>query len=82
MDRKSPEGLKIEPGLRYPATGNLCQSRRKWVLLSNQEKIRQLKERRGMGSVFHMLFPRYSVPLPHCPNGCKLWYSKSVTKKL
>ena len=49
--RSEDQGFAI-----HPTTGKLCQLRSKWVIFSNHE-------RRGMGSTFHQLCPRYSGSL-------------------
>ena len=58
--------------IRLPENSH-CQASSQWEPLLNQERIRQGKERDGMGSIFQQLFQRYSGPLsPTGPTASRL----------
>ena len=51
---------------------SLCPTSSEWVPFSNEERLRQ--QRRGMGSAYHQLCPRYSGTLtPTAPTAIMLW---------
>ena len=76
---KSPYRVSSRLGCAMRRLENsLCQPSRKWVPFSNKGRISS--ERRGMGSAFHQLCPRYSGTLaPTAPTAIKLWDTFTFT---
>ena len=66
--RESPEGREFKAGLCHPTTGKLCQPSGKWVFFSNQGRIRQQKERDGLGLSFAVT-DTVELYSPHCNYG-------------
>ena len=59
---------EFEAGLRHATTGKLCQPSSKWVLISNEGRIRQRKVRDGLrlSSAVPKIQWDYN---PNCPYG-------------
>ena len=72
MAQKVAVSHEFEARLRHAATGKLSQPSCKWVPFSNWEGLGS--KRRGMGSAFHQLCPRYSGTLtPTARSAIRLW---------
>lgn len=71
--RKSPKDRAFEPGLGHPASGNFFLATQQWTdTCSSQGRISQQKsKRRGMGSSFHRLSPKYNGTT--APIASRLW---------
>ena len=78
MVQKVAVKREFEAGLRYATTGRLCQPSSKWVPFRIREGLGS--ERRGMGSAFDQLCPRYSGTLtPTAPKAIRLWKTFTFT---